>query len=68
MSGNASVFKSMRLETSDDSTFFFQVGILSIFSLVVARTYGLPSGLIDGVDEFKGGSLTDFDGTDAEGP
>ena len=58
MSDNASVSKSMRLETSDDSNFFFQAGVLSIFCLVVAKTDGLPGGLTGGVDEVKGGILT----------
>ena len=68
MSGNASVPKSMRLETSDDFSFFFQTGVFSILCLVVARTDGFPGGLTGGVDEVKGGSLTEFDGDDVEGP
>ena len=47
---------------------FFQARVLSILSLVVARTDGLPSGLTGGADAVKGGSLTEFDGADVEGP
>ena len=68
MSGNASVSKLMRLETSDDSSFFFQAGLLSILCLVVARTDGLPGGFMGGINEVKGGILTRFYGADAEGP
>ena len=62
MRGNAS-FRFLY----DDYSFFFQVGVLSILSLVIARTDGLPDGLMGGVNEVKGGSLTEFDGADAEG-
>ena len=58
----------MLLETSDDSSFFFQAGVLSILQLVVARTDGLPGGLTGGVNEVKGGSLTEFDAADVEVP
>ena len=58
MSGNASVSKTMRLETSDDSSFFFQAEIISILHLFVASTDGLPGGLTGGVDEVKVRSLT----------
>ena len=58
----------MRLETSDDSSFFFQTGVLSIFCLVIASTDGFPGGLTSDVNEVKGVSLTEFDGADAEGP
>ena len=63
-----SVSKSMHLETSDDSSFFLQAGVLSLLGLVVVRTDGLPGGLTGGIDEFKGGSLTEFDRADVEGP
>ena len=46
----------MRLETSDDSCFFFQTGVLSILRLVVARTDGLPGDITGGVDEVKVGN------------
>ena len=36
--------------------------------LVVTRTDGLPSGLTGGVDEVKGTILTEFNGSDVEGP
>ena len=68
MSGNAALSKSMRLETSDDSSFFFQAVLLSILCLVVARTDGFPGGLTGGVDEVKCGSLTEFDVSDVEVP
>ena len=58
MSGNALVSRSMRLETSDDSSFFFYSGALSILRLVVAKTDVLPGGFTGGVDEVKGGSVT----------
>ena len=58
----------MRLETSDDSSFFFQAGVLSIFHVVFAKTDALPGVLIGGIDEFKVGSLTEFDGYDVESP
>ena len=51
----------MRLETSDDYSFFFQSGVLSILHLVVAKTYGLRGGFTGGVYEVKGGILTVFD-------
>ena len=60
--------KLMRLETSDDSSFFFQAGVLSISFLVVTRKDGLPGGLTGGFNEVKGGSLTGFKGADVEGP
>ena len=63
-----SVLKSMRLETSDDSSFFYQAWVLSILSLVVASTGGLTSCLKGGVDDVKGVSLTKFEVTDVEGP
>ena len=66
MSGNALVSKSMCFETSDDSSFFLQVGVLSILRLVFARTDGLSGGLTGGVDEVKGGNLTEFDRADVE--
>ena len=59
-----SVSKLMRLETYDDSSFFFQAGVVSILSLVV----GLPGSLTGGVNEVKGGSLTEFNGADLERP
>ena len=68
MSGNTLVTKSMRLEKSDDSSFFFQAGVLSILCLVIARTDGLRGGLTGGVDEIKGGSLTDIYGDDVDCP
>ena len=58
----------MRLETSNDSSFFFQAGVLSILQLVVSRTDGLPGGLTGGFNEVKGGNLTEFNGSDVEGP
>ena len=58
----------MRLNISNDPSFFFQAGVLSILCLVVANTDGLPGGLTGGVDEVKGGSLTEFYGADVEGP
>ena len=42
--------KLMRLETSDDSSFFFQAGVLSILCLVVAGSDGLPGSFTGGVD------------------
>ena len=57
----------MRLETSDDYSFFFQSGVLSILHLVVAKTYGLRGGFTGGVYEVKGGILTVFDWADVEG-
>ena len=54
----------MSLETSDDSSLFFQVEVLSILHLVVAKTYGLPGGLTGGINEVKGGSLNEFNGAD----
>ena len=57
-----------RLETSDDSRLFFQVGLLSMLCLVVTRTDGLPGGLTGGFNEVKGGNLTEFNGSDVEGP
>ena len=59
--------KLMCLETSDESSFFFQAGVLSILILVVVRTDYLPGGLMGGVNDFKGGSLTEFDVADVEG-
>ena len=67
LSGNSSVSKSIRLETSGDSSFFLQAGVLSILHLFFARTDGLPGGLMGGVNDFKGGSLTEFDVADVEG-
>ena len=58
----------MRLEKSDDPTLFFQAGVLSILRLVISMTDGLPGGLAGGVNEVKGGSLTESDGSDVEGP
>ena len=58
----------MHLETSDDSSFFFHAGLLSILRLVFARTYGLPGGFMGAADEVKGWNLTEFDGADVEGP
>ena len=68
MSDNASVSKSMRLETSNYSSFLFQAGVLLILRLVVANTDSLSVGLTGGVDDVKSGSLTEFDEADAEGP
>ena len=67
MSGNMSVSKSMRSETSDDYSLFFQAGLLSICFLVVAREDGLLGGLAGGVNEVKGRSLTEFNGDNVEG-
>ena len=58
----------MRLETSNDFIFSFQAGVLSILRLVVTRTDGLPGGLTGGFNEVKGGNLTEFNGSDVEGP
>ena len=58
----------MRLETSNDFIFSFQSGVLSILRLVVTRTDGLPGGLTGGFNEVKGGNLTEFNGSDVEGP
>ena len=41
-------------------------GYLSILRLVVARVDGLPGGLAGGVDEVKGGILTEFDIVDVK--
>ena len=60
--------KLMGLEKSDDYSFLFQTGVLSILRLVVAKTDGLPGGLTGGIHEVKCGSLTEFDGADVEGP
>ena len=57
----------MRLGTLDDSSFLFQAGLLSILRLVVARTDGFLGSFTGGVNEVKGGSLTEFDGADVEG-
>ena len=58
----------MHLETSYDSRLFFRAGVLSILSLVVTRTDGLPGCLTGGFNEVKGGNLTEFNGSDVEGP
>ena len=58
----------MRLEKSDDSSFFFRDGVLSILIFFVVKTDGLPDGLTGGVDEVKYGSLTEFNEADVEGP
>ena len=42
LSGNAPVSKSMHLETSDDSSFFLEAGVLSILRSVVAKMDFLP--------------------------
>ena len=47
----------MCLDTSYDSSIFFQVGVLSILRLFITRTYGLPGGFTGVVYEVKGGSL-----------
>ena len=54
----------MRLETSDDYSFFFYSVLLSILRLVVANIDGLPGGLTGGVNEVKSWSLTELDGAD----
>ena len=67
LSGNTSVSRLIRLDTSDDSSFFFQSWVLSILHLVVVRTDGLPGGFTGIADEVKGGSLSEFNGAGVEG-